>query len=69
MARTDHENATGLQLGGIAVLARVELPDARIELVGEGREVGLLERARRDHDLLGLDPQAAGPRDERVTFT
>ena len=47
----DDEDGARAELGRVAVVVRVQLPDRRIELGGEGRDVGLPERPGRDDDL------------------
>ena len=59
VARADDQHRPGLQLREVAVVARVELGDARIELAGEVGDVRLLEDARRDDDVVGLEPPVA----------
>src|SRR5215208_4722352 len=48
VARTNHQNGAFLELRWVAVLARMELHDARMELVGEGGDLRDLVGARRD---------------------
>ena len=56
----DHENRAVPQLGGISILARVELDDARIELGSKARHARkLVARHRHDH-VSGLEFAAGG---------
>jgi hypothetical protein len=64
VAWTDDQHRPVLELGGVAVLARVQLDRARVEV---GREVGdarALEGAGGDHDVAGLDGPGRGVGDE-----
>ena len=63
VARADDEHRPVLQLGEVAVVARVELPDPRIEIGREARDVRLLHHSRRDDDVVGLEPLLTGGED------
>ena len=64
VARPDDEHRAGVQLPGPAVLARVELEDRRVELCGDGRDVGgAAERARGDDHVVAEVAAAVGRED------
>jgi hypothetical protein len=48
VARAHHKNGAVLELRWVAVLARMQLHDARMQLVGEGGNIRYLVGARRD---------------------
>ena len=61
----DDEDRAVAELRRVAVLVRVQLPDRRVELGGERRDVGLAERPGRDDDLArGEAPAVGGRHDE-----
>jgi hypothetical protein len=66
MAEPDDQDRPVGELRRIAVLARMELPDRWIELLGKGGHRRALERAGRDDDLTGLVAPLAGNGDERL---
>src|SRR5215212_4738790 len=51
VASTHHQNGAFLELRGATVLARMELHDARLELLGESRDLGDLVGPRRDDHM------------------
>ena len=63
VARADDEHRPVLQLRQVAVVVRVKLGDARIELARELGRVRPLEDARGDDDVVGLEAPLAGVRD------
>ena len=54
VAATDDQHRPGRHVLRSAVLAAVELRDARVEALGDRRHTRDLERAGGDHDLVGL---------------
>ena len=48
------------QLGRTSVVARMQLHDARVEIAGVGGDRGRMVGARRDHDVIGLEPPVPG---------
>ena len=63
--QADDEDGARAELGRVAVLVRVQLPDRRVELGGERRDVGLAERPGRDDDLACSEaPAVRGRHDE-----
>ena len=68
MTQADHEHRSFSELRGIAVLARMELADPGVELGGENRHLGALERSCCDDHLARLEAAFAGDCDERPAF-
>ena len=66
VAGTDDQHATGSQLGGVAVLARVKLHDLGVELAREVRHPGFVVRAGGHDDLCCKPPRLAGDDDVSV---
>jgi hypothetical protein len=66
VARAHHKHGTFLELRGVTVLARMELHDARMEIVGEGGDLRDLVGARRDDHVSRFETAAAGRQDEAV---
>src|ERR671910_1460294 len=66
VARAHHQNGTFLELRGVTVLTRMELHDARMEIVGEGGDLRDLVGARRDDHVSSFETAAAGRQDEAV---
>ena len=62
VARADDEHRPVLELRQVAVVARVELGDARVELARELGRVRPLEDAGGDDDVVGLEAPVAGGR-------
>src|SRR5918911_3356956 len=60
VARANHQNGAFLKLRWVAVLARMELHDARMELVGEGGDLRDLVGARRDDHVFRFEMAVAG---------
>ena len=66
VAGADDQHAALAQLRRPAVPAGVQLHDPGVELRGEGGKPRRPVRARRDHDVVGLEPLVAGRDDEAV---
>ncbi len=67
MRQADDEDGARAELGRIAIVMRVQLPDRRVELGGERRDIGLPERPGRDDDLACREaPAVRGRHDEAV---
>src|SRR3712207_8000288 len=60
VSRAHHQNRTILELRGVAVLARMQLHDGRMELLGEGGDLRDLVGARRDDDVFRFETPVAG---------
>jgi hypothetical protein len=60
IARSDEEHITRPELAGIPVLARMQLHDAGLERLRESRDPACLVHGHGDHDMIGLEPSAAG---------
>ena len=55
------------QLCGTAIVERMQLSDAGIELFGEGRRDWLLEVRHRDHDVVRVEPLVTRGDEEPVS--
>src|SRR5215211_291827 len=60
VARSNHQNGAFLELRRAAVLARMDLHDARKELAGEGGDLRDLIGARRDDHAFRFEMAVAG---------
>jgi hypothetical protein len=60
VARANHQDGAFLELRWVKVMARMELHDARMEIVGEGRYLRDLVGARRDDHVFHFETPAAG---------
>jgi hypothetical protein len=59
VARADHQDGAVLELGGVAVVGRVQLDDAGVELAGEVGHPGPLVVGHRHHHVVGFPPPLA----------
>src|SRR5215203_7524246 len=55
VARSNHENGAFLELRGVTVMARMQLQDARMKLVGEGWNLRDLVGARGDDHVFRFE--------------
>src|SRR5215216_1686180 len=69
VACANHQNGAFLELRWVAVLARMELHNARTELVGEGGELWDLVGARRDDHVSRFETAVAGRNYEAIPFS
>jgi hypothetical protein len=60
VARAHYQNSAFLELRGVTILARMQLHDARMKLVGEGGDLRDLVGARRDDHVFRFETPAAG---------
>jgi hypothetical protein len=66
VASANHQNGAFLKLRGVAVLARMELHDDRMELIGEGGDLRDLVGARRDDHVLSFETVVVGCNHETI---
>src|SRR5919107_1476802 len=68
VARANHQNGAFLELRWVAVLAGMELHDARMELTGEGGDLRYLVGARRDDHVFRFETAVAGCNYEPISL-
>src|SRR5215217_7928630 len=67
VARAHYQNGTFLEPRGVTVLARMQLHDAPMKLVGEGRDLRDLVGARRDDHVFRFETAVGGCNDESIS--
>ena len=66
MRQADDEDRARAELGRVAVVVRMQLPDRRVELSSERRDVGLSEWPGRDDDVACGEAHAVRGRHEEA---